>query len=281
MEARLRDPLAMRDICTALAAVNSHGILVLDQGKLVFSSRNNLQSFQLWVELTGASMLDHVTSLENFAIEIHYESFHRMFRSYNPMCEAFMRVSERGSVQRLVAIRMSSDAEGPEMIVRQRINALAKPLAEVPTETVIGDLDMCCELALGQLAQIVRVADKYRQLETKLEIRLGTDHMLTVISHPEGVEIHTSWSVAFPEILAGSQDSIVHLTPRHQFSSLGSPSSASVGILARDWHVAMVHCQQLARRVVLGLVNGQVLAVFCYPYADNDENVLTFYLTAV
>lgn len=277
LEARLREPLSVRDVCSALAAVSASGILVADRDRLVFSAQSAMQTATLWAELAIDSMLDHISHLTEFAIEIHFESFHRMFRSYNSMGEVFIRITPRGTTQRLVALRINNESDGPEMIVRQRINALEKPISEVPTEPIISSLDMCCELALGQLPQIVRVAEKYRQLDRKLDISLSSDHVFTVTSQPAGVQINTSWSVIFPEVLPGSQES--QATPRRAPPAFGSASITSISVLARDWYNTIAHCQQLARRVVLGIVGNEVLAVFCYPHTENEENVLTFYLS--
>ncbi|PRT54014.1 hypothetical protein B9G98_01634 [Wickerhamiella sorbophila] len=278
LEARLREPLFVRDVCSALASINPSGLLVADRNRLVFSAQSSMQSATLWAELAIDSMLEHISHLTDFAIEIHFESFHRMFRSFNSMGEVFIRVTPRSTTRRVVGLRINNESDGPEMIVRQRINALEIPLSAVPTEPIISSLDMCCELALGQLPQIVRVAEKYRQLDHTLDIKLSSDHVFSVIIQPAGVQINTSWTVIFPEVLPGTQES--QSTPRSALPMFGTASITSISVQARDWYNAIAHCQQLARRVVVGIVGNEVLAVFCYPHTENEENVLTFYLSS-
>lgn len=314
--AELTVPEVFREICALILAVNKTCVLRAttpheedEEPELVLYAASTQAAMLVWVHLSANMMFSEFNLTRSDYIEIHSDTMAHAFRSDSgllSMNDIKIKISRRGapssgsnngstnatpmgsnqsyigpsmhaippkaSAARLISVKMyNKSIEGLiTKAVEQRVYGEAIDPSQALVEPVHDEIGLWADLQTEQLDQMAKVTDQYKQMDPRVTLSINPLGEFKLSVRAQSVSAVSKWQIEFAQRVDASQAN----TEQQEEDEIVCT------VLAKDWHTIM-HARRLYRRVVVGIIHGQVTVV--YGFLRQGESQLSdsvnYYLT--
>lgn len=313
--AELTVPEIFREICALILAVNRTCVLRAtapeeedDEHELVLYAAGTQAAMLVWVHLSAKMMFSEFNLTRSDYIEIHSDTLAHAFRSDSglmSMNDIKIKISRRGapnnnnnngstnatpmgsntsytgpsmhaippkaSAARLISVKMyNKSIEGLiTKAVEQRVYGEAIEFSQALVEPVHDGITLWADLQTEQLDQMAKVTDQYKQMDPRITLSINPLGEFKLSVKAPSVSAVSKWQVEFAQRVDASQ-----------VSTEQQEDEIFCTVLAKDWHTVM-HARRLYRRVVLGIINGQVTVIYGFLRQGESQisDSVNYYLT--
>lgn len=242
---------------------------------------------QVWVHFMHGSMLSAAQLLSDEAqhIEVKSDSLANAFRNLSDLLNVedvrmtlSHKQSDHGINSRQISFTMENVGGDFAKTIEQRLYGQVLVPEHVPTEPSV-DPPLFADIDASQRAQMARVCEQYKQMNSRVVISLAPSGVLTLKCKDVDVYAETSWRVEFAEKVSQSQSESTQDNDQPNQSNLTGQGVCTARVQAKDW--LLVVQNKFCQRMVIGIENhgGVVAYLFLKRLkSSTEEDIATFYL---